>query len=326
MKSHTTLAILLAFSVTAFAAPGKYPTFTDAKKAGLGFQLQGEYVGMVKTKDGMKKYGAQVICYGKKFVAMGYVGGLPGEGWKRGDKTFKTEAMLKDGKLVFDHDGARAVVSKNEIQIIGKEGDVHAKLKKVVRTSPTLGKKPPKGAVVLFDGKSAKGWQNGTIVDKKYLGATNCESKAKFQDHSLHLEFRTPFMPTARGQARGNSGLYVHSRYEVQVLDSFGLDGKYNECGGIYRIAQPLVNMCLPPLSWQTYDVDFTAPRYDKSGKKIKNARVTVKHNGVVIHSNLELPRHTPGRHPEGVAPMGIFLQNHGNPVVYRNIWVVPKK
>ena len=188
-----------------------------------------------------------------------------------------------------------------------------------------MGAKPPKGAVVLFNGKSTDHWRGGKIVDKKYLGSTNCESIDTFQDHKIHLEFRTPFMPTARGQARGNSGMYVHCRYEVQVLDSFGLDGKDNECGGIYSIAQPNVNMCLPPLSWQTYDVDFTAPRY-KDGKKVKNARITVKHNGVVIHDNLELPKHTPGRHGEGPKALGIFLQNHGNPVVYRNIWIVRKK
>jgi hypothetical protein len=132
-------------------------------------------------------------------------------------------------------------------------------------------------------------------------------------------------MPMSTGQARGNSGVYVQSRYEVQVLDSFGLEGKNNECGGIYSIAEPVVNMCLPPLSWQTYDFDFTAARYNVAGEKIKNARITVRHNGVVIHDDIELTHGTPGRHPEDPGPEALFMQDHGNPVVYRNIWIVEK-
>ena len=132
-------------------------------------------------------------------------------------------------------------------------------------------------------------------------------------------------MPNDRGQARGNSGVYVQSRYEVQVLDSFGLEGKDNECGGIYSVGAPRVNMCYPPLTWQTYDIDFRAARYDSEGKKTENARVTVRHNGVLIHHDVELPKHTPGRHAEAPEPDGLFLQDHGNPVVFRNIWVVER-
>jgi hypothetical protein len=157
------------------------------------------------------------------------------------------------------------------------------------------------------------------------LGATGCVSKHAFGDHSLHVEFRTPFMPESRGQARGNSGVYVQGRYEVQVLDSFGLEGADNECGGIYKQSRPNVNMCFPPLSWQTYDIDFTAAKYDDAGKKTANARITVKHNGVVIHDNLELTASTPGYRPEGPGKLGLFLQNHGNPVAFRNIWAVDK-
>src|SRR5690349_7091718 len=106
------------------------------------------------------------------------------------------------------------------------------------------------------------------------------------------------------------------------MLDSFGLEGEDNECGGIYQAAKPLVNMCYPPLSWQTYDVDFTAPVYE-GGKKVKNAVITVRHNDVVIHDKLELKNESPGglagESPDGGPAMS--LQNHGHPVRYRNIW-----
>ncbi|HHK40907.1 MAG TPA: DUF1080 domain-containing protein, partial [Planctomycetaceae bacterium] len=229
-----------------------------------------------------------------------------------------------NGTVTFEGPEFTAKVSDGQLIVEDFSGDEVARLKKVHRKSPTLGKKPPANAIVLFDGTSADEFENGKIVMGNLLAA-NCWSKRKFGDHTLHLEFRTPFKPKARGQARGNSGVYVQSRYEVQVLDSFGLSGASNECGGIYKIAEPRVNMCYPPLTWQTYDIEFTAARYNDEGKKIANARITVKHNGVVIHQDLELPRATPGRHGEGPEPDALYLQGHGNPVVYRNIWVVER-
>jgi hypothetical protein len=143
--------------------------------------------------------------------------------------------------------------------------------------------------------------------------------------YHLHLEFRLSYMPTAFGQARSNSGVYLDDCYEIQVLDSFGLEGRNNECGGFYSIKEPDVNMCLPPLVWQTYDFDFSGPKFDAAGKKTANARITVLHNGVPIHANIELPKDTPGRKKEGPGPRPIHLQGHGCHVQYRNIWLVPK-
>ena len=150
------------------------------------------------------------------------------------------------------------------------------KLPRVERESPTLGAKAPKGATVLFDGTSVEHWEKGKMKDG-LLQATGTISKPKFKDYQLHLEFRTPYKPLARGQQRGNSGVYFGGRWETQVLDSFALDGKMNECGGIYSISAPDVNMCLPPLTWQTYDVDFTSAQFDANGKRTAWPRMTVK-------------------------------------------------
>src|SRR5262249_36897667 len=144
----------------------------------------------------------------------------------------------------------------------------------------------------------------------------------------LHVESRIPFKPAGRGQARGNSGVYFHDRYEIQILDSFGLEGKANECGAIYRQTAPAVNMCYPPLSWQTYDIDFQAARYDAAGQKVKNAVATVRHNGVLGQARAEILNPTSARaKPETPIPAGpIYLQNHGNPVHFRNVWLVEKR
>lgn len=321
-------AILLS-AATSFAADPNAVVFTDPAKAGIDYDLQGEYAGTVQSGDEDLKIGVQIIALGDgNFQAVGFIGGLPGDGWSRGDKSHTVEGKLENGSLRFttDQDGGEAVSEVKDGSIIVYIGGTKvAEFTKVHRQSPTLGAKPPEGAIVLFDGSSTDAWEGGEIIDGKWLGAQNIATKEKFGDHQLHIEFQTPFMPTSRGQGRGNSGVYLQSRYEVQVLDSFGLEGKNNECGGIYSIAEPIVNMCFPPLAWQTYDVDFTAARYDDSGKKIKNARATIRHNGVVIHDDLELAHGTPGRHAEGPEPDALFLQNHGNPVVFQNIWVVKK-
>jgi hypothetical protein len=210
-------------------------------------------------------------------------------------------------------------------------------LNKAVRLSPTLDAQPPEGAVVLLGPETADlqaTWQrdNGQPCGWKLLpqgvmqcvrGSGSVISRRQFGDHRVHLEFRTPFEPRARGQGRGNSGVYLHGRYEVQVLDSYGLEGASNECGGIYNIAAPTVNMCAPPLQWQTYDITFLAPVIE-GGNVVRSGRITVLHNGVLIHDAVEVPRPTAAAPPgSGSNQGGLYLQDHGHPVEFRNIWVV---
>jgi hypothetical protein len=188
-----------------------------------------------------------------------------------------------------------------------------------------LGAAPPEGAVVLFDGKSTDQFPGAKMTDDGLLiaGAT---SGPKFGSCRVHLEFLLPYMPAARGQGRANSGCYLQGRYEVQILDSFGLDGLNNECGGIYTVRAPSVNMCLPPLAWQTYDIDFTAAKYDAQGTKVADAHLTVRHNGVLIHENVPVPEATRAAPVKDGPEHGpLYLQDHGNPVRFRNIWVVPR-
>lgn len=325
LKFCCALAVSLSALASMSCAADHGEAFTDPAKAGPDYQVQGEYVGDIKSGDKTVKYGVQVIALGDAaFEAVVFTGGLPGDGWQRGDERQKATGKTVDGVTTFKTEKWSVTLADGKIAVTGSGGEALGTLGKTERKSPTLGEKPPADAVILFDGSNADQFKGGKIVEDNLLLAGTL-SKPVFEDFQLHLEFRTPFMPKARGQGRGNSGVYLQNRYEVQVLDSFGLEGQDNECGGIYKQSSPKVNMCLPPLTWQTYDVDFTAARWE-DGKKVKNARVTIKHNEVVIYDDLELSAATPGGVGEGPEKTGIQLQNHGNPVTYRNIWVVEKK
>ncbi len=313
MKHRTlTLFISLAVPVVGCAADAdKKGIWTDPELAAAehpDFALQGEYAG---ERDG-KKIGVQAAAMdGGKFLVSTYQGGLPGAGW---DKSAAVSQLLERGALT---------------EVLGG-------LERVERESPTLGQEAPDGAKVVFAGESADGVK-GEIQDG-YLWAGS-QTTVPVGDFTAHVEFRLPYKPgtTPSSQDRGNSGVYIFNNYECQVLDSFALnlDEAANPfptksrntqwCGSFYKFKLPDVPMVFPPLRWQTYDIDFTAPRF-KSGEKVANARITVRHNGVTIHDNVELPKGTGagGGRPEKEKGL-LYFQGHGNPVAYRNIWIVEK-
>ena len=319
------------------AAPTGNPAYTDPAKADADFPFQGEYAGTV-THDGQPvPFGVQVIALGDgKFDVVAYPGGLPGDGWTPPNKIKGTgvragegdAAVVKVEALDWGGNKRSGEVRDDAIVVFSDSGSEIARLAKTIRSSATLGQQPPEGAVVIYDGTGTS-TDTSKLVDGRVsedgLLMEGVTTKDGFGDALWHIEFRLPYQPKDRGQGRGNSGAYVMGCYETQMLDSFGLEGKDNECGGIYKAAAPFVNMCLPPLTWQTYDINVTAPRFEGE-KKVANARMTVRHNGTVIHDNVEVPAITPGGTLKQEATKGpLHLQNHGNPVRYRNIWVLPK-
>jgi hypothetical protein len=187
--------------------------------------------------------------------------------------------------------------------------------------------------VVLFDGSSWDGWvqRDGSpsqwvVQEDGSVVATGGDAitKLEFLDFQLHVEFLCPLMAEKSGQARANSGVYLHGRYEIQVLDSYERPPEIDGCGALYGIAPPLVNASRPPGEWQSYDMIFRGPRYGPRDEFVSHARVTVLHNGVVIHNNVDVPRPTRAGLPGGfMRTMGpIMLQGKGDPVRYRNIWI----
>jgi len=316
--------VALAFSSTDAAPLTDNQTWTDpatASREDKDFSVQGEYAG--------KGIGAQVVALGGgRFDVYVLNGGLPGAGWEPGKSRSKITGERKDGRIecVDAATMITATMENGQMSLTTADGLRH-QLQRIERSSPTVAAAPPANALVLFDGTTTEKWENGKM-DNGHLQATGATSKQQFGDTKLHLEFRTPYKPLARGQKRGNSGIYHRGRWETQILDSFGLDPQDNECGGIYSIAEPRLNMCLPPLAWQTYDVEFTAAKFDAAGKRIAWPRINVRLNGVLIHENRELTKDFTASAPISRSldgPLGpVFLQEHSNPVEFRNIWIVP--
>ncbi|MBW3598279.1 MAG: DUF1080 domain-containing protein [Planctomycetes bacterium] len=298
--------------------------FTDRADAGIDFAYQGEYGGFLGPWGYGREVGVQVIARGDgNFDGVLYLGGLPGAGWD-GTPRRELSGALEAGVLTLSGDDRHVVIAPGGAATYDAQGRRLGNLVKRRRVSPTLGAAPPPGAKVLFNGSGLDHFQTGAKMTDDGLLLEGAETEDPVGAFQLHLEFRLPFMPYAAGQGRANSGVYVQRRYEVQILDSFGLEGAANQCGGLYRQTPPDVNMCLPPLSWQTYDIFFYPAWWNDRGEKVADARITVLHNGVPIHSAQRLPTKTGNGRPESAEPLPILLQNHGAPVRFRNIWIAP--
>lgn len=193
----------------------------------------------------------------------------------------------------------------------------------------------PEDAVVLFDGTDLSQWvkrkgggpaewpiENGYMTTR----GGDIQTRQTFENFHLHVEFYCPDMgPDVKGQGRSNSGVYLQGRYEIQVLDSYHVaEPGFGDCGALYNHAAPLVKASGPPDTWQSYDIVFRAPRFE-GGRRTENARVTLLHNGKVVHNNQEVPKQTGGAIDENYdRPGPILLQDHGNAVRYRNLWILP--
>jgi hypothetical protein len=319
-------AALLALAATASANPGNFfPVPADP--------LMGDYVGRWSEEEDVDPdIAVQVVPLGNNRYHVIGTAKLD----MRATPKFSVEVEAEDGRLRFREDGLEVVCDGQTVTGSRRVGNKRFTANKVERKSPTLGQPAPDGATVLFNGENMDAWDGTTGWELTPDGALMVTpagkyliSKQAFRDLTLHIEFRTPFMPTARGQQRGNSGVFLYDVYEVQVLDSYGLPGYYDECGALYKLSAPRVNACLPPGAWQTYDIDFRAPRFDANGALTENARITVRHNGVLIQDDVELIYITDWKEKDRLrtppaTPGPVKMQGHNNYVQFRNIWVIP--
>ncbi|MEO1518028.1 MAG: DUF1080 domain-containing protein [Bacteroidota bacterium] len=216
-----------------------------------------------------------------------------------------------------------------------KDTEVWTPVPRVV--TPGEKSQAPSDAIVLFDGQQLDQWESAkdaspapwkladgcmTVV----AGSGDIRTKQSFEDFQLHIEWRTPAEVVGEGQGRGNSGIFLQERYEVQVLDNYNNTTYPNgQASSVYKQHIPLVNACRPPGVWQTYDILYKAPRFNKDGIRLAPATLTVLHNGVLTQHNVEIQGTTeyiglPKNAAHSKAP--IKLQDHGNPVSYRNIWI----
>jgi len=318
------------------SGPLKAPIETAAEP--VDDKLMGEYTGTLAL-GGVKGPGvAQVIAEGRGMYRAALMRAL----WQTDPKVkqFRVEMTGKvgaDGRVTLAGGGWKGLlVAGKMLSARADNGDTFDGDRYNERKSPTLGAKPPAGAIVLLPFKqgtkpSMDEWTNRfwrpLDTGAMEVGRGANFTKRKFGSARFHVEFRCPYEPTKRGQGRGNSGVYFQRRYEIQVLESFGLKSRSNDCGSIYKVANTRVNACLPPLAWQTYDVEFTAAKFGPDGKLVRKPMMTVRHNGILTHKDQALPGKTTAAAASGLTPRdSLMLQDHGNKVRYRNIWVVEAK
>jgi hypothetical protein len=304
--SRWSIVLVLGVALSGLAGAGAPPELT----------VQGTYQGTWKDAKNEGKLEADVIALGN-------------DTYKAYLRQYRDTKLAARAELDGKADGGKvAFEGKNwkgewaNARITGAYGEgVQFALERLVKEPPTLGKEPPEGAVVFLDGKSFVRVIKRDRADWKLIGEGGIEvprggirTKEAFEgSFDCHIEFRCNFKPAARGQGRGNSGFYLPNGSEIQVLDNFGFEPYKGSCGAIYGQKPPDENASLPPMQWQTYDVEYRTK--SKRGKKTGKPWVTVYHNGIKIHDGVELRR--PLREGQ------FRLQDHGNPVGYRNFWLV---
>lgn len=288
------------------------------------FQVQGEYFG---TIEGGGNLGAWVVGQGgDRYNVVFLTGGLltlPGDengGW---NQTAKVAGTGTAASLTTANGYKAAITGTGEAkEMKGTTSDNKAfTLKRVVRKGPTTGLKPlPQwNAVHWFRENTAADltkWNPRPDAPQMKYGGYLYRGVTSKETHGtvfLHIEVKSPYCPSCRGQNRGNSGIYLRSMHEMQVLDSFGSAGGLDELGAIYKVKEPKVNAALPPLTWQSYDCYYTPGTGN-------TATMTVYLNGVLVQDKTQVPIITEA----GFAGTSLYLQNHGNEVIYTNIWAVP--
>jgi hypothetical protein len=320
---------------TIFAVAALFATsLSSAQFYDLKDPTMGEYEGFWTAANGVKgrvtaqirplsnnRYDGFVLFFRARSLVAGFTLHAATANNDRLDFTAATAAKEQGGELLAENEGTCFIANgKLTGKFKGDLGEGTFEADRSQRKSPTLGATPPAGAIVLFDGKPGDAWENFSWPVQNgvmQVGQRNIKAREKLRDYRLHVEFRVPYMPLATGQERGNSGVYLQGKYEVQVLDSFGVYPlQDNDCGGIYRTRSPRLNACLPPMEWQTYDITFSSD----------GPRVTVIHNGVTVINEARIPAGLIASGTGGGDPSAGFLllQDHGNPVQFRNIWAEP--
>jgi hypothetical protein len=322
IRRFVAIAVFLAFTSAVWANPymGEYkgtyhPDSMTTMKAFAQVIAEGDdvhYRIVIKaTPNEENQDGADIEIYGHRQGSTVHIGDRAGG--------YRWEGQIRNGRL-----SVRSGYGQ------------HFELDKFVRKSPKEGLKPPQDAVVLLPFKDGvkpdmsawtnsqwKRLENGAMQVNK--GGNN--TKEQFGDiEHFHLEFKLPLEPNKRGQGRANSGVYFAGQFEVQVLDSFGLTHTSGDCAGLYNRARARVNACLPPETWQTYDVKFRAPRLNADGSIKENARITVHQNGIKVQDDVEIPYSGNRWKGKSEATGPIHLQDHSHPIQYRNLWLVKGK
>lgn len=295
------------------------PVYLTPEEGGMEYKIQGEYLAPTGPF-GTEPWGAQVVARGKgTFELVLIPGGLPGDGGRSAERKV-AEGKLADSVAVFA--GEAEGRADGQVLTVQLSGGKQVEFRRKIRTSPTLGMSPPEGAIPLFTGQGTEHWSNAQ-VDERGLLKIGAKTKTALGGGALHVEFLVPFRPEARNYVGGNSGIIFMSSYEIQVFDSFGQKPNNHGCGAAYNFAAPMESANFPPLTWQTYDIDFEAPILDATGRLVEPARATVQLNGILVQDRTPFPKPNIGKGPD-VATGPLLLQGHNEPVFFRNVWFRP--